>query len=261
MKRGREEPGQALGALSPTRDSQPHRTRVGPALLAHRLPAGRRKTSRQGRPPTAPRLVTPWENSLLRCITADGCDDAARPVISSSHLALTHGTSAPLGLWTGPRNQLTEAQVCRASGRQVMSGWSQDGPCGLVLGHLVVSALPQAPQMQGCPGNPGGATRQSCFCVGSGPAFRTHGSTLVTQAQGVSLGLVGGHPRPGMHGDFRSQKSGLCQQAPHCLCGQPRPGAPFQVKGPFPKSKLPDNHTGQSCLLLDPFPHRRPPKG
>ena len=29
-------------------------------------------------------------------------------------------------------NQLTEAQVCRASGRQVMSGWSQqDGPVGL----------------------------------------------------------------------------------------------------------------------------------
>lgn len=95
------------------------------------------------------------------------------------------------------------------------------------------------------------------FVCGLGVRLSGHmGSTLENQAQGFHWGLVGRAPRPGMHGDFRSQKE-ACVSRHHVAHAR----GPLSAEwGAFPKSKLPDTRW-QSGLPFDPFPHRKPPQG
>ena len=121
-------------------------------------------------------------------------------------------------------------------------------PCGLVPGRLVVSALPQAPQTQDCPRVP---PHSSHVCVWvRGPPFQTHGEHIGDPGPGVSLGACWEGTLAWQAQRFQIPEGGLCQQAPRCLCGQLRPGAPYRLSGgPFPNPSFQTHVGSQACLL------------
>lgn len=116
-------------------------------------------------------------------------------------------------------DQLTEAQVCRDSGKRGdVRAEPTRQPCRLALGRLAMNALPKAPQVQDCPRVPGCRHTAVVFVCGLGVHLSEHmGSTLENQAHGFHWGLVGRAPRPGKNGDFRSQKE-ACVSRHHVAC-------------------------------------------